>query len=43
MTKDNAGIQRAMDVQNRNTERFLAMKGIVGTGTGLTGNGEPGR
>ena len=41
LSKDNHGIQRAMDVQTRNTERFLARKGIVGTGTGMTENGEP--
>ncbi len=41
LSKDNPGVQRAMEVQNRNTERFLENHEIVGTGTGMTDEGEP--
>ncbi len=41
LSKDNPGVRRAMEVQNRNLERFLEKKGVVGVGTGLTENGEP--
>jgi hypothetical protein len=41
MKQDAPGLQRAMEVQTRNTERFLEMKGVVGTGTGLDEGGNP--
>ncbi|MDX9758957.1 MAG: hypothetical protein RBU27_07330 [Bacteroidota bacterium] len=41
LSKDNPGVARAMDVQNRNTERFMAKHGVVGTGTGLDEEGNP--
>ena len=41
LSKDNPGVQRAMDVQDRNTERFMAKHGVVGTGTGLDEEGNP--
>ncbi|MCB2205006.1 S1 family peptidase [bacterium] len=41
LSKDNPGIRRAMEVQERNTERFLAMKDVVGIGTGMTEEGNP--
>ena len=41
LSKDNPGVKRAMEVQDRNTERFLAKHGVVGTGTGLDAEGNP--
>ncbi|HOJ05478.1 MAG TPA: hypothetical protein PK916_15880 [Bacteroidota bacterium] len=41
LNKDAKGLERAMEVQTRNTERFLAKKGIVGTGTGIAEDGTP--
>lgn len=41
LSKDNPGVQRAMEVQNRNTERFLEKHGVVGTGTGMDEEGNP--
>ncbi|MCZ7556261.1 MAG: S1 family peptidase [Bacteroidia bacterium] len=41
MKQDAPGLQRAMEVQTRNTERFLEMKGVVGTGTGMDEEGNP--
>ena len=41
LSKDNPGVRRAMEVQNRNIGRFFEKKGVVGVGTGLTENGEP--
>jgi len=39
--QNNTGLDRAMEVQTRNTERFLEIKGIVGTGTGRSVDGTP--
>lgn len=41
LSKDNPGVQRAMEVQNRNTERFMEKHGVIGTGTGMTEDGNP--
>lgn len=39
--QNNTGLDRALEVQTRNTERFLEKKGVVGTGTGLSEDGIP--
>lgn len=41
LTKDNPGMRRAMEVQDRNTERFFETKGVIGVGTGMTESGSP--
>lgn len=41
LSKDNPGVARAMEVQNRNTERFMEKHGVIGTGTGLDEEGKP--
>ncbi len=35
------GLQRAMEVQERNTDALLTMPGVVGTAVGLRGDGAP--
>ena len=41
LSKDHAGIRHAMDVQTRNTDRLFEHRGVTGTGTGMTEDGEP--
>ena len=41
LAKGHVGLERAMEVQDRHTERFLEQRGVVGTGTGLTEEGLP--
>jgi hypothetical protein len=39
--KNNPGIQKAMEVQNRHTAKLMAKSDVVGTAVGLTGNNVP--
>jgi len=39
--KNNPGIEKAMEVQNRHTARLMAKSDVVGTATGLTDDGRP--
>lgn len=41
LAKGQTGLERAMEVQDRHTERFLAQRGVVGVGTGRTEEGQP--
>jgi hypothetical protein len=41
LDKNNPGIQRAMDVQNRHTAKLMAKSDVVGTATGLTDDNVP--
>ncbi len=38
---DTRGLERALEVQNRNTVRLLSIKGVVGTATGRKADGRP--
>ncbi len=41
LSKDNPGLRRAMEVQERNSERLFAQRGVIGVGTGMTADGAP--